>query len=98
MLEDQMFTIKGRIITPGGILEGAVRIENGKIQAVGDVACEGEVLDVSDFYIVPGFIDLHMHGIQYALVDNGPDGLAGNMPEFTAIRGNRLFANRCSPC
>ncbi|RIJ46645.1 hypothetical protein D1614_18440 [Maribellus luteus] len=85
MLEDQMFTIKGRIITPGGILEGAIRIENGKIQAVGDVACEGEVLDVSDFYIVPGFIDLHMHGIQYALVDNGPDDLqeiCRNLPQY----------------
>jgi N-acetylglucosamine-6-phosphate deacetylase len=68
--------IKGNIITDSGIQKNSfLSIEGGKIKAVGDVAPDGDVLDVGDFYIAPGFIDMHMHGIHYSLVDNGPDDL-----------------------
>ncbi|MCE4565049.1 amidohydrolase family protein [Maribellus sp. CM-23] len=75
MIEKQRITLKGQLVTEKGVLEGAIRIEDGKITAMGDVQPNGAIVDFTDYYIVPGFIDLHMHGIQYALVDNGPDDL-----------------------
>lgn len=81
----QEVTIKGRIITTEGIQKGNIRIENGKITAVGDIQSEEEVLDMGNAYIAPGFIDLHTHGIHYSLVDNGPEHLKDiclNMPKY----------------
>ena len=78
--------VKGNIITDSGIQKNSfILVEEGKIKSIGDVAPEGEVLDVGDSYIVPGFIDLHMHGVQYALVDNGVDDLleiCRNLPQY----------------
>lgn len=37
---------------------------------------EGQVFDAGGFYLVPGFIDLHIHGLKGKLVDNGGDDLA----------------------
>ena len=43
-------SLQGRILTPTGLVEGRLRIaDNGRIEAVDD-------------YILPGFIDLHVHG------------------------------------
>lgn len=67
--------LKGQIVTETGILKGYIIIEDGKITDVGDVTPAGEVTDIGDSYIVPGFIDLHTHGIHYSLLDNGPDDL-----------------------
>lgn len=50
-------------------------------------ACVGDdgYADMSDFYIVPGFIDLHTHGVHRYLADNGIDDLAqicGILPRY----------------
>ena len=58
----------GTIITPFQLLEGKViSIENGKITAIenrGNIAAtvETEVIDAGDGFVVPGFIDIHVHG------------------------------------
>ncbi len=82
----RIITIKGRIITAEGPpIDGAVRIEGGKITATGDIQHEGEVLDTDGAFISPGFIDLHTHGIHHSLVDNGPGHLKDiclNMPKY----------------
>lgn len=58
----------GIIVTPFQILEDKViYIENGKIIAIGDKKDifepgETEVIDAGEGFIVPGFIDMHVHG------------------------------------
>lgn len=55
-----------RIVFPDGVFPGAIFIEDGKIQAVkrGPEAAfaEGEKMDVGSQWVLPGFIDVHIHG------------------------------------
>lgn len=53
----------GKIVTPDGILNGAVAFEEGVIKAVGSYAqAEGdEIIDAKGCYVMPGFIDGHTH-------------------------------------
>jgi N-acetylglucosamine-6-phosphate deacetylase len=54
-----------RVLLPDGGLEAAdVLLEGGVIAAVGRglEASDGEVVDVADMTVAPGFIDLHVHG------------------------------------
>ncbi|MDD4193107.1 MAG: hypothetical protein PHI28_17360, partial [Mangrovibacterium sp.] len=74
-MEGQL-SLKGRIVSGSGIEEGYITIENELIVDAGKSVPEGPVHDVGHHYIVPGFIDLHMHGVHRFLVDNGPEELA----------------------
>ena len=58
-----MTAITGRIVTPDGICEGTVRIENGRIAEVTAAPIAEEGGDFGGAFIVPGFIDVHLHGI-----------------------------------
>ncbi|MBZ4190874.1 N-acetylglucosamine-6-phosphate deacetylase [Niabella beijingensis] len=71
--------LKGNIMTDTGFQKAVVRFENGVILSV-DTQMDGEqetgaLIDVGDAFVVPGFIDLHMHGIHEYLIDNGPGDL-----------------------
>lgn len=48
--------LSGKIITPQGITEGYVSYENGSINEIKQEKSE------NNFYIAPGFIDIHIHG------------------------------------
>jgi N-acetylglucosamine-6-phosphate deacetylase len=48
--------LTGRIVTPAGIVDGALRIEGGRIAAIEPGPIETEQ------WIVPGFVDIHTHG------------------------------------
>ncbi|SDI76043.1 N-acetylglucosamine 6-phosphate deacetylase [Frankineae bacterium MT45] len=55
-----------RVVTPGGVItDGRVEILDGRIISVGETAnftdTPGE-LDLAGGWLLPGFIDLHMHG------------------------------------
>jgi N-acetylglucosamine-6-phosphate deacetylase len=70
-----------RVLTPlETIANGGVLITGGQIEAVGPVpalATRGaRVLDCGDCTIVPGFLDLHLHGSGGASVMDGPAALA----------------------
>jgi len=56
----------GRVVTPGGVLENAaVRVLRGRIEAVADVRLldiRGAVDEIAAPVVMPGFIDLHVHG------------------------------------
>jgi N-acetylglucosamine-6-phosphate deacetylase len=54
----------GDIVTPfNTIHNGLVTIENGKISYIGEVKqTECRVIDCGDNIIVPGFVDIHIHG------------------------------------
>ncbi len=69
--------IKGRIVTPDGIVVGAIAVDRGRITHVESAAgTSGEVLDYGSNLIVPGFIDVHVHGIgPYAML--GEDDIVG---------------------
>ena len=61
--------VNGNIVTPKGIIEdGAVTVENGVITYIGSTAgipqdsAELETVDAAGKYILPGFIDVHVHG------------------------------------
>jgi len=71
-MEEQL-SFKGRMVTDSGTEEGFITIERGLIVKLGKSIPAGHIVDAGNGYIVPGFIDLHMHGIHSCLVDNGPD-------------------------
>ncbi len=55
----------GRVLTPGGQIRVAdIVIEDGLIARVGEAGGKegGEAVDVCGLTVVPGFIDLHVHG------------------------------------
>ena len=61
---------KGRIVTPGGIVDGRVRVEGDRIAGI-EPAATG-----SDSVIVPGFVDLHNHGGGgHTVTDGDPDAV-----------------------
>lgn len=67
--------IKSNIVTESEVLQGYLIIENGKICGISQSKPEGEIIDLEGSFIVPGFIDLHIHGVHRALVDNGEEDL-----------------------
>jgi len=48
--------LTGRIVTPAGVVEGALLVEQGRIAAIAPGPIETEQ------WIVPGFVDIHTHG------------------------------------
>lgn len=62
----QAVLIVGRIVLPGEILEhGCVEVQGGLISAVHSSLknCpNARVVDLSEKYVCPGFVDLHVHG------------------------------------
>lgn len=53
-----------RVVTPGGVIEGGwVQIEAGVIAAMGPgPRPPGEAVDLAGAWLLPGYIDLHVHG------------------------------------
>lgn len=71
-----------RIVFPDGISSGAILMEEGKIQAIrrGPNAAfsEGQRVDVGNRWIVPGLIDMHIHGSGgWAVGSNDPKDILG---------------------
>lgn len=79
MMEENMknksMVVSGKIVSGDHLIEGYLSIEDGKVKAVTSTKPTGEVLELGNVYIVPGFIDLHIHGVHYSLVDNGTEDL-----------------------
>jgi N-acetylglucosamine-6-phosphate deacetylase len=95
--------VNGNVYTPDQVLApGTVLIEGGRITAVGladtlAVPPEAEIIDAQGKAVVPGFIDVHMHGLM------GHDGMGaglahvvGDLPAFgvTAFLGTTLTLPR----
>ncbi|MCK2215165.1 N-acetylglucosamine-6-phosphate deacetylase [Actinomadura sp. ATCC 31491] len=51
-----------RIVTPEGVHEGWLTIEDGRITHVGSGSAPGPGLSVGGRHVVPGFVDVHNHG------------------------------------
>ena len=72
-----MKALKGKIITETAVVDGYLVLDGAKVADVSLEKPHCEIEDRSDCYILPGFIDMHIHGVHNYLVDNGPEALAG---------------------
>lgn len=80
-----MKALKGKIVTEAAVIDGYLVLDGGKITSVTKEKPGYEIEDCGDSYIVPGFIDMHIHGLHTYLVDDGPQALAGichNLPRY----------------
>lgn len=59
-----------RIVTPAGVVSGEVVVNGGRIASIGPpgragagaAGAGGETVDLGDAWVLPGFIDTHVHG------------------------------------
>ncbi|HZG83495.1 N-acetylglucosamine-6-phosphate deacetylase [Paenibacillus sp.] len=73
-------SIRGRVVTPDGVVEGGVvRIEGGRIAAVERAGAAPADVDLGAGWIVPGFVDVHVHG------GGGHDFMDATAEAFEAI-------------
>ena len=53
----------GRVVTPAGVLDDAwLQVEGGRISQIGRGAAPPGTIDLGGEWVLPGFIDLHVHG------------------------------------
>ena len=59
-----MTVLRGaRLVTPNGVLDdGWLSVEDGRISSVSSGPAPAEAEDLAGGYLVPGFIDIHVHG------------------------------------
>lgn len=59
-----LYITGGKLVTPNRVLDdSSILIANGRIEAIGDPCPQGvERYDAKGGYILPGFIDIHVHG------------------------------------
>ena len=70
-------TLQGHLLTPSGFVRGELRVANGRISEMPGVAVDESVVRSSPLPVVlPGFIDLHVHGGQGRDAMEGGDAVA----------------------
>lgn len=90
-----MYLINGRILTPEGVMDW-LAVRDGRIAAYGNGKApanwqDGEAIDAARLTVMPGFIDLHIHGSAgYDVMDATPEALFG-MARFLASHGVTAF-------
>jgi N-acetylglucosamine-6-phosphate deacetylase len=79
----------GRIVTPGGVLRpGWIRLAGNLIDAVGPgVAPDQPAVDLRGQWVLPGFVDLHVHGGGGASFTEGTADQARQAAAFHARHG-----------
>ncbi|MBB6118726.1 N-acetylglucosamine-6-phosphate deacetylase [Nocardiopsis algeriensis] len=78
-----------RVVTPGGVHEGWLRIEEGRVAALGSGAPPegGTVHDVGGAWVAPGLVDTHVHGgAGHAFTEADPEGALKTV-RFNRSRG-----------
>ena len=91
-----MKALKGNIVTETAIVDGYLVLDGGKIADVTTCKPDCDIEDHSGEYILPGFIDMHIHGVHDFLVDNGPEALKG-MCRTLPMYGVTSFLPTVSP-
>ncbi|MBI4341595.1 MAG: N-acetylglucosamine-6-phosphate deacetylase [Candidatus Omnitrophica bacterium] len=60
---DNVWLVGGRLVTPQGVVDGALQVAGGRIGAIRRAAPRGaKALSMRGAYVSPGFIDLHVWG------------------------------------
>ncbi|MDP1831004.1 MAG: N-acetylglucosamine-6-phosphate deacetylase [Geothrix sp.] len=88
-----MRRIEGQVLTPGGFLSGTMDIAgDGRIaQVTGSPVAEGDVRKADARIILPGFMDLHVHGGAGHDIMDGGDA-AAHVARFHALHGTTSLA------
>lgn len=82
-----------RLVLPGGVRHGRLRVEGGLIAAIGPAAGgdttgdTGDVVDLAGRHVVPGFVDLHVHGAAGASYQSGTAGEVRRVAGFHREHG-----------
>ncbi|WP_344863172.1 N-acetylglucosamine-6-phosphate deacetylase [Planomonospora alba] len=76
-----------RVVTPGGVHDGWLTIEDGRITHVGRGTAPGPGLGLGGRYVVPGFVDIHNHGGAGASFPTGDPGQAHRAAALHARHG-----------
>ncbi len=73
-----MFIRNGNVLLPDGTFTVAdVRIDNGRIAEIGqNLSSNGEVIDATGRYVLPGLIDIHIHGADGSDAQDGAKAVA----------------------
>ena len=75
------------LVLPDREVRDSVLIADGKIAAIGNDAQADEEIDLSDCTLLPGFIDVHIHGaVGVDVMDATPAGLQ-RMSDYLASQG-----------
>ncbi len=86
--------VNGKIVTPTEVLEGQALLFDEKIRGIvlrGQVPADAQVLDAQGGYVLPGLIDMHIHGyLGEDASDGSYEGLR-KMAEGVAANGVTSF-------
>lgn len=88
-----MILKNGKIIAGNKIIEGSIEISDDKIKRIHDVHLfpNAEAINLNGKYIVPGFIDVHIHGADgYDVMDNSIESLE-KISQFVVTHGTTEF-------
>lgn len=87
--------ILGKVITPNKIIEGgAIGIDGNKIFYVGENKNLGvfkKTLDLREYFISPGFIDIHIHGAYGRDIIDGEESALDTISKFISKNGTTGF-------
>jgi N-acetylglucosamine-6-phosphate deacetylase len=84
-----------RVVTPDGVLDpGWIRIAGGRIEAVGPGLADGDAIDLAGQWVLPGFVDIHVHGGGGTSFTEGGSDDARRAAEFHRRHGStRIVAS-----
>lgn len=89
MVQTPVTLANARVVTPQGVHDGWLRVEDGRVAALGsgESAQGGEIHDVDGAWVVPGMVDTHLHGgAGHSFTDADPEGIR-RIIAFNRARG-----------
>lgn len=86
-----MILTGGNVFCDGAFHKLDVTTGKGCITALGDARSAGDVLDCTGHYVVPGFVEIHIHGSMGADFSDGSTEAIGTMARFLLQNGITSF-------
>jgi N-acetylglucosamine-6-phosphate deacetylase len=77
-----------RLVTPEGVHDGWLTIENGKITHIGNGRAPGSGVSLGGRTVVPGFVDIHTHGGGGGSYPDGDENTAAAIAAFQLQLGS----------
>ena len=72
------------LLSTGEIARTDVLISKGKIEGCGERLNADETIDAGDYYVLPGLMDIHTHGLGEVSTDRG------RLEDYAAIEASRV--------
>jgi N-acetylglucosamine-6-phosphate deacetylase len=93
--EGSFLLVRGRVVTPAGVLSpGWIRVTGDRIDAIGPgtsppgQAAGPDAIDLDGHWVLPGFVDIHVHGGGGTSFTEGTSADARNAAEFHRRHGS----------